>query len=87
LWSFLVIQLVSFQIKLFPSKAHLSNLYRPIQELHGRHVYASPAATLVGKGRHHLSEQIPRRKNAVPHTHMEADSKSQAAGALDVHSN
>ncbi|XP_056433497.1 uncharacterized protein LOC130371669 isoform X2 [Gadus chalcogrammus] len=37
------------EIKLFPSKAHLSNLYRPIQELHGRHVYASPAATLVGQ--------------------------------------
>ncbi|XP_059893175.1 carbonic anhydrase 4-like [Gadus macrocephalus] len=36
-------------IKLFPSKAHLSNLYRPIQELHGRHVYASPAATVGGQ--------------------------------------
>lgn len=33
-------------LKLFPSKTHLTNVYRPDQELNGRHVYASPAVQL-----------------------------------------
>ncbi|KAJ3607386.1 hypothetical protein NHX12_024437 [Muraenolepis orangiensis] len=60
------------QIKLFPAKTSISNVYRPTQGLVGRHVYASPSATAGGGGQEHAwcydnhCDSYPERWHLLP---------------------